>query len=108
MQPNGVTKRFSGLSSFLQGRISHPKDVDDKLVLNWRRHVINEEGLTRITWNNKLTHMRAIFNFAIAEGYVSHKKNPFNGKVGRPDVKRKKTLTDEQIKKIYLLMNSLE
>lgn len=98
------------LRSFLifAGENIPPEDVDDKLVLNWRRHVINEEGLTRITWNNKLTHMRAIFNFAIAEGYVSHKKNPFNGKVARPDVKRKKTLTDEQIKKIYLLMEARE
>ncbi|EBU5085879.1 tyrosine-type recombinase/integrase [Salmonella enterica subsp. enterica] len=98
------------LKSFLNfaGETMLPEDVDDKLVLNWRRHVINEEGLSKITWNNKLTHMRALFNYSMAEGYVSHKKNPFNGKIARPDVKRKKTLTDIQIKKTYLLMESRE
>ncbi|MBY6257767.1 tyrosine-type recombinase/integrase [Phytobacter diazotrophicus] len=86
----------------------NPEEVDDRLVLNWRRHVLHEEGLAKITWNNKLTHMRAIFNFAISEGYVSHRKNPFNGKLVRSDVKRKKTLTDAQINKIYLLMEARE
>nr|WP_310615768.1 tyrosine-type recombinase/integrase [Pantoea cypripedii] len=96
--------------SFLSFAGEHitPEEVDDKIVLNWRRRVITDQELTKITWNNKLAHMRAIFNFAIDKGYVSPKKNPFNGKVARPDVKRKKTLTDEQIKKIYLLMEARE
>ncbi|AXF77427.1 tyrosine-type recombinase/integrase [Erwinia tracheiphila] len=83
-----------------------PEDVDRRMVLNWRRRVINDEGLTKITWNNKLTHMRAIFNFAISQGFISSRDNPFNGAIARPDVKRKKTLTDEQIKRIYLLMEA--
>ncbi|WP_373853831.1 tyrosine-type recombinase/integrase [Lonsdalea populi] len=82
--------------------------VDKRLVLNWRRRVITDEGLAKITWNNKLTHMRAIFNHAIAQGYISHRENPFNGTVVRPDAKRKKTLTHEQIKKTYLLMEARE
>lgn len=85
-----------------------PESVDKNLVLDWRRHVINREGSTKITWNNKLTHMRAIFNHTIAHGYTSHRENPFNGAIARPDVKRKKTLTNEQIKRIYLLMESRE
>lgn len=98
------------LKTFLNfaGAAIPPADVDDRLVLNWRRHVINVEGLTKTTWNNKLTHMRALFNFAIEEGYISATKNPFNGKIARPDVKRKKTLTDIQINKIYLLMEARE
>ena len=85
-----------------------PEKVDKRLVLSWRRRVITDEGLTKITWNNKLTHMRAIFNHAIGQGYVSYRENPFNGTIVRPDIKRKKTLTNEQIKKIYLLMEARE
>ncbi|CCG86015.1 site-specific integrase [Erwinia amylovora] len=85
-----------------------PEEVDKKLVLHWRRKVIIEDGLTKITWNNKLTHMRAIFNHAITQGHISQRENPFNGTVVRPDVKRKKTLNDAQIKKIYLLMEARE
>ncbi len=98
------------LKTFLNfaGAAISPADVDDRLVLNWRRHVINVEGLTKTTWNNKLTHMRALFNFAIEEGYIPATKNPFNGKIARPDVKRKKTLTDIQINEIYLLMEARE
>ncbi|KDE34161.1 integrase [Kosakonia radicincitans UMEnt01/12] len=78
------------------------------MVLTWRRKVVGDAGLSKRTWNNKVAHMRAIFNHAIAQGLTSHRENPFNGVITRPDVKRKKTLTDVQIKKIYLLMESRE
>ncbi|MEH5573104.1 tyrosine-type recombinase/integrase [Raoultella ornithinolytica] len=83
-------------------------DVDKKLVHTWRRHVISDNGLSKRTWNNKVTHMRAIFNHAISQGHFSCRENPFNGAIARPDVKRKKTLTEIQIKKIYLLMEQRE
>lgn len=67
-----------------------------------------EEGLSRTTWNNKVTHMRAIFNHAINSGLVTMRENPFNGVITRPDVKRKKTLTDVQMNKIYLYMEARE
>ncbi|NRH23090.1 tyrosine-type recombinase/integrase [Pantoea stewartii] len=85
-----------------------PEKVTNHMVLTWRRKVIADEKLSKITWNNKLTHMRAIFNFAIHKGYISPRENPFNGAIARPDVKRKKTLTDAQIKKIYLIMEARE
>lgn len=83
-------------------------DVDKKMVLTWRRSVIADNTLSKRTWNNKVAHMRAIFNHAIAQGYFSSRENPFNGVIARPDVKRKKTLSDMQIKKIYLMMEQQE
>ncbi|CNL28292.1 phage integrase [Yersinia pseudotuberculosis] len=67
-----------------------PGEVDRLTVLNWRRHVLNKQGLSSITWNNKVAHMRAIFNHALLHDLVSFKNNPFNGVIVRPDVKRKK------------------
>ena len=94
------------VKSFIRftGNNIKPDDVDKKMVLTWRRHVITDNGLSKRTWNNKVAHMRAIFNHAISQGHFAYRENPFNGAIARPDVKRKKTLTDVQIKKIYLLM----
>ncbi|EKN4037873.1 tyrosine-type recombinase/integrase [Yersinia enterocolitica] len=85
-----------------------PGEVNRLTVLNWRRYVLNEQGLSSITWNNKVAHMRAIFNHALLHDFVSLKENPFNGVIARPDVKRKKTLTQSEIKRIYLLMEARE
>ncbi|MVQ60535.1 tyrosine-type recombinase/integrase [Salmonella enterica subsp. enterica serovar Bovismorbificans] len=90
------------------GKGISPEQVDKTLVLTWRRKIIHEEGLSRTTWNNKVTHMRAIFNHAIVNGLVTMRENPFNGVITRPDVKRKKTLTDVQMNKIYLHMLARE
>ncbi|AYA09429.1 MULTISPECIES: tyrosine-type recombinase/integrase [Enterobacterales] len=85
-----------------------PGQVDRLTVLNWRRHVLSEQGLSSITWNNKVAHMRAIYNHALQQEFVTLKDNPFNGVIARPDIKRKKTLTESEIKKIYLLLEARE
>ncbi|WP_409160627.1 tyrosine-type recombinase/integrase [Pectobacterium sp. B2J-2] len=85
-----------------------PADVDRHTVLSWRRHLLNERQLSSITWNNRVAHMRAIFNHAMKYNFVQMKENPFNSVVARPDVKRKKTLSEEQIRKIYLAMEARE
>lgn len=90
------------------GNCISPELVDKKLVLTWRRKIIQEDGLSRTTWNNKVTHMRAIFNHAINNGLLTMRENLFNGVITRPDVKRKKTLTDVQMNKIYLYMEARE
>ncbi|CCP05941.1 Tyrosine recombinase xerC-like [Erwinia amylovora MR1] len=73
-------------------------------VLKWRCHVLTEQGSCKRTWNNKVAHMRAIFNHAIKYQLIANGDNPFRLVVVKPDIKRKKTLTDEQIKKVYLVM----
>lgn len=99
-----VLRSFLGFS----GETITLEKVDKKMVLTWRRRVIGDEGLSKTTWNNKVTHMRAIFNHAIVQGLTAQRENPFNGVIARPDVKRKKTLTEAQIRKIYLLMEARE
>lgn len=82
----------------------YPNDVDDMLVLKWKNHVLNECKCQITTWNNKVTHMRALFNFALKKGLFTGAENPFNGVIASPNVKRKKTLSDSQIEKIYCIM----
>ncbi len=85
-----------------------PEQIDRQIVLNWRRHVLSEQQLSSRTWNNKVAHMRAIFNHAMTQEFLKLKNNPFNGVIARPDVKRKKTLSDAEIQKIYLVMEERE
>lgn len=81
-----------------------PGNVTRLDVLKWRRHVLTDQELSKRTWNNKVAHMRAIFNHAIKHKLIELTDNPFQMVVVKPDVKRKKTLTAEQIKKVYLVL----
>ncbi|AIR87657.1 tyrosine-type recombinase/integrase [Pantoea rwandensis] len=81
-----------------------PESVTRTDVLKWRRYVLNDQGLSKRTWNNKVTHMRAIYNHAISNGMINIPDNPFNQVIVKPDIKRKKTLSGEQMKKIDLIM----
>lgn len=98
------------LSSFRKftGPCVMPAEIDKNIVLIWRRQVLTELNLSRRTWNNKVAHMRAIFNFALKKGMLPAGENPFNEVVTRPDVKRKKTLTDGQMTSIYLVMEAFD
>ncbi|MGS3238002.1 tyrosine-type recombinase/integrase [Klebsiella michiganensis] len=82
-----------------------PDEIDNSLVLEWRRHVLSELNLQACTWNNKVTHMRALFNFGIKSGLLLHKENPFNKAVVRTGKKKKKTLSQAQVKTVYRLMD---
>lgn len=85
-----------------------PSQVNKLIVLNWRKYVLQEQGLSSITWNNKVAHMRAIYNHALQQQFIPTQDNPFNGVIARPDIKRKKTLSQTEIKKIYLLLEARE
>lgn len=93
-----VVRTFQKHTSQLPGDISH------KLVLEWRRYVLNELGLEACTWNNKVTHMRALFNFGMKNDLLPHPENPFNKAVVRVGKKKKKTLSPTQVKTVYRLM----
>ncbi|HHQ6000248.1 TPA: tyrosine-type recombinase/integrase [Morganella morganii] len=45
--------------------------------------------------------MRALFNFAIAQGFLPHEQNPFHYAVVRAGKKRKKILTKSQMDALY-------
>lgn len=91
--------------TFRQFTRQSPDEIDNSLVLEWRRHVLNELNLQACTWNNKVTHMRALFNFGIKSGILTHKENPFSKTVVRNGKKKKKTLSKTQMKAVYRLMD---
>lgn len=80
-----------------------PGEVSTDLVLRWKEEVLKVQGLKVRTWNNKVAHMRALFNFAIKKK-LFQEENPFNGVVACPGVKRKKTLSDSQLETVYRVM----
>ncbi|SMG55537.1 tyrosine-type recombinase/integrase [Cedecea sp. NFIX57] len=100
-------KVVSGFRKFI-GKQTLPEAVVRQDVLRWRRQVIKEQGLSGHTWNNKVTHMRALFNFAIKHHRYGGEENPFNGVSIRTAKKRKRPLSEEQILRVYLIMQQFE
>ncbi|MCG6489642.1 site-specific integrase [Vibrio parahaemolyticus] len=78
-----------------------PADVDHHVVLGWRHLVLQEQKRAPRTWNNKVAHMRALFNFGIAKGFLPHDENPFYYTQVRVGKKRKKILTKNQMEALY-------
>ncbi|MGG7872210.1 hypothetical protein PGN67_11065 [Klebsiella aerogenes] len=93
-----VVRSFEGFISF------NPTKIDHLTVLKWRHTVLNDQNCATRTWNNKVAHMRALFNFGIKQGLLPQAENPFNGAVVRPGTKKKKTLTQTQMEAMYRLM----
>ncbi len=85
-----------------------PSVIIQRDVLLWRRHLLKEKKLSVHTWNNKVAHLRAIFNLGIKNGLVPQSENPFNGTVVRPDTKKKRILTKSQLTRLYLVMQQYE
>ncbi|MDC9583420.1 phage integrase N-terminal SAM-like domain-containing protein, partial [Xenorhabdus sp. PR6a] len=47
------------------GETVQPEEVTHRDVLKWRRYLLGEQKQSSHTWNNKVAHLRAIFNFGI-------------------------------------------
>ncbi|EBY9282865.1 tyrosine-type recombinase/integrase [Salmonella enterica] len=101
------TKVFKSFVHYM-GPLSCPNDVTYHKVLAWRRFLLKEKKLSGRTWNNKVAHMRAIFNYGIQRELLHYDENPFNNSVVKPDKKRKKTLTQAQIEYAYQIMEQYE
>ncbi|EAQ7708745.1 site-specific integrase [Salmonella enterica] len=95
-----VTQTFT---RFLDTDMS-PEDITHRDVLLWREFVLHERGLSSRTWNNKVTHLRALFTYGMQKGLLPQKENPFYDAVVRPDQKLKKVLTENQIEQVYIVM----
>ncbi|EAX5600912.1 tyrosine-type recombinase/integrase [Salmonella enterica subsp. enterica] len=95
-----VTRTFT---RFLEDGVS-PEDITHKDVLLWREMVLHKRGLSSRTWNNKVSHLRALFNYGMKKGLLPQKENPFYEAVVRPDQKLKKVLTENQIEQVYIVM----
>ncbi|MDE1486232.1 tyrosine-type recombinase/integrase [Xenorhabdus bovienii] len=90
------------------GETGLPESVTHRDVLCWRRHLLMEKNQSGYTWNNKVAHLRAIFNFGMERKLLSHPKNPFNDAAVKKEKKQKKTLSKAQITGIYLRMQQYE
>jgi len=90
--------------SFERFTSNNPAVIDHITVLKWRHAVLNDQNRATRTWNNKVAHMRALFNYGIKQGLLPQAENPFNGAVVRPGKKKKKTLTQAQMDAMYRLM----
>ncbi|WP_416202287.1 tyrosine-type recombinase/integrase [Klebsiella sp. RIT-PI-d] len=90
--------------SFEDFTLQQPAEITYLTVLKWRHTVLNDLNLAPRTWNNKVAHMRALFNFGIKQGLLKQAENPFNGAIVRPGTKKKKTLTQTQMDTMYRLM----
>lgn len=86
------------------GQNRKPGELTRRDVQEWRRYVINVEGSSANTWNNKVAHLRALMNFAMKANLVPQTDNPFNDVSVRAESKRKKTLSRQQLTRVYLLM----
>jgi integrase len=101
------TKVLKGFRQFV-GEDVMPESVTQRDVLRWRRYVLQEKKLSSHTWNNKVTHMRALFNFALKTEYIAAADNPFNGVSIKKAEKRKKILSKSQLIQLYLTMEQFE
>lgn len=88
---------------FTDGHEYFPSEVTKQDILTWRDSLLNIRKLSAHTWNNKIAHMRALFNYGIKAHNVLP-ENPFNGVSVRSDKKFKKTLSSEQMETIYSVL----
>ncbi|MDC9612946.1 site-specific integrase [Xenorhabdus khoisanae] len=100
-------KVAKGFSQFL-GEAVPPESVTGRDVLRWRRYLLNEKKQSCHTWNNKVTHLRAIFNFGIEQKLLPQTKNPFLDAAVKKGKKKKKILSKPQLTRIYLVMQQYE
>ncbi len=56
-----------------------PEDIRQQHVREWKREVLKKQNRSTHTWNNKVRHMRAIFNFACSSTLLNLSENPFDG-----------------------------
>ncbi|MDC9597769.1 tyrosine-type recombinase/integrase [Xenorhabdus anantnagensis] len=85
-----------------------PEQVTHRDVLRWRRHSLVEKKQSGHTWNNKVAHLRAIFNFVMERKLLPLTENPFNDAAVKKEKKKKKILSKSQIIHLYLLMRQYE
>ncbi|MFS9669405.1 phage integrase SAM-like domain-containing protein, partial [Klebsiella pneumoniae] len=77
-----------------------PSMVTHHEVLRWRRYVLREKQQSAQTWNNKIAHLRALYNYAMESGLLPAGKNPFNNCTVQRDRKKKRTLNRSQLTRL--------
>lgn len=85
-----------------------PADVTRRHALSWRKLVLKTEKRQETTWNNKASHMNALFNYAIKRKLFKIKENPFSETKVKAGKKKKKTMRQPQISHAYRVMEARE
>lgn len=78
------------------------REVSADLVLRWKEEVLKVQGLKVRTRNNKVAHMRALFNFAIKKNYSVKRTRLMALWLAR--ALNVKTLSDSQLETVYRVM----
>ncbi|EGK8382493.1 tyrosine-type recombinase/integrase [Salmonella enterica] len=84
-----------------------PDEVTNRELILWRRDMLGR-GLTTSTWNNKVRHLRAIYNHGIKKKWLTLKENPLNETQVPPGSKRKKILSRDQLVRVNLVLGQFE
>ncbi|TNL03719.1 recombinase XerD [Kosakonia cowanii] len=95
-----VFKKFIGYDML-------PDEVTNRELILWRRDMLGR-GLTTSTWNNKVRHLRALYNQGIKKKWLTLKENPLNETQVPPGSKRKKILSRDQLIKVNLVLGQFE
>lgn len=85
-----------------------PAQITHRQVLEWRRYLLQDKQQSAQTWNNKIAHLRALYNYGMEHEILPSGKNPFNKSNVQRDTRKKKTLTRQQLVRIYLVMQQFE
>ncbi len=85
-----------------------PAHITHRQVLEWRRYLLQEKRQSAQTWNNKIAHLRALYNYGMEHEILPTGKNPFNKSNVQRDTRKKKTLTRSQLIRVYLVMQKFE
>jgi len=55
-----------------------PAQITHRQVLEWRRYLLQEKQQSAQTWNNKIAHLQALYNYGMEHEILPPGKNPFN------------------------------
>ncbi|HCI9483938.1 TPA: tyrosine-type recombinase/integrase [Raoultella ornithinolytica] len=100
---NKVVRGFRHYSGDIQ-----PAQITHRQVLEWRRYLLQEKQQSAQTWNNKIAHLRALYNYGMEHEILPPGKNPFNKSNVQRGTRKKKTLTRSQLIRVYLVMQQFE
>ena len=84
-----------------------PDEVTHRDLLLWRRDMLGR-GLTTSTWNNKVRHLRALYNQGIKKKWLIICENPLNETQVPLGSKRKKILSRDQLVRVNLVLGQFE
>lgn len=84
-----------------------PDEVTHRDLILWRRDMLGR-GLATSTWNNKVRHLRALYNQGMKKKWLTLEENPLNETQVPSGTKRKKILSRDQLIKINLVLEQFE